>query len=310
MATSKVVYVDRIPCEWTEQKLRQVLMPIAEVHRIVLLRKRNALFAGFDPRSLETLAASSMQALVEAADLQAAECIVRALSSEAPVPTGDNNEVLAASYSKNQELRDRGSGGAHRSAAGGDGARSNRILLITVQNPTYPISTDFVHGIFSTYGLVEKIVIFVKPIGLQCLVQFASLEEAIEARKTLNGLSIFPDCCGLVINYSNLQQELIVKENGPRAKDFLNPDLPDASSDEPVNPVADPHIAAGKARSQSVDGEQPDDQQATARDVVSPVLLVCNLRESVTCDNLFNLFSCYGNVVRVKKLSSKPVRAG
>lgn len=34
--------------------------------------------------------------------------------------------------------------------------------------------------------------------------QFASLEEAIEARKTLNGLSIFPDCCGLVINYSKL----------------------------------------------------------------------------------------------------------
>lgn len=163
-----MVYLDRIPCDWTEQTLRQVLMPIGDVHKIVLLRKRNALFAGFDPRTLEPARSSSMQALVEAADLDAAERIVRVLS-ETPVAAGDNNEVVTASYSKNQELRDRGVGGSsgrqHRQA--GDGARSNRILLVTVQNPTYPITTDFVHDIFSTYGVVEKVVIFVKPIGLQ-----------------------------------------------------------------------------------------------------------------------------------------------
>jgi polypyrimidine tract-binding protein 2 len=161
------VYLDHIPSDWTEQTLRQVLMPIGDVLKIVLLRKRNALFAGFDSRTLEAARSSSMQALVEAADLDAAERIVRVLN-ETPVPTGDNNEVLAASYSKNQELRDRGVGGGGRQYRhAGDGARSNRILLITVQNPTYPITTDFIHDIFSTYGVVEKVVIFVKPIGLQ-----------------------------------------------------------------------------------------------------------------------------------------------
>lgn len=107
----------------------------------------------------------------------------------------------------------------------------------------------------------------------------------------------------------NRQQELIVKENGPRSKDFLNPDLPEAASDEPVNPVTDPNAAGASLRKHSIDGENVEDEQNGGRDGASPVLLVCNLRESVTCDNLFNLFSCYGNVVRIKKLSSKPVRA-
>jgi hypothetical protein len=105
------------------------------------------------------------------------------------------------------------------------------------------------------------------------------------------------------VTLDRLQQELIVKENGPRTKDFLNPDLPEAASDEPVNPVTDPNAAGPSLRKHSIDAEYGEEEQGGA----SPVLLVCNLRESVTCDNLFNLFSCYGNVVRIKKLSSKPV---
>lgn len=94
-------------------------------------------------------------------------------------------------------------------------------------------------------------------------------------------------------------QELFVKENGLRTRDFLQPDLPPAEHDSPVNPGVD---WSNQATANGFD------QPAEANAGVSPVLLACNLRESVTCDQLFNLFSCYGNVARVKKLIGKPVR--
>lgn len=129
---------------------------------------------------------------------------------------------VTASFSKNQELHDRAppharaSGSRHHSHSHHHHARHgaernekpNRILLVTIQNPTYPITTDLVHSVFSGYGAVEKVVVFVKPIGLQTLVQFAALDDAVYAKSALAGLSIFPDCCSLQINFSNLPVRL------------------------------------------------------------------------------------------------------
>jgi hypothetical protein len=41
----------------------------------------------------------------------------------------------------------------------------NRILLITIHNPLYPITVDVLHQVFSPHGFVEKIVIFQKSAG-------------------------------------------------------------------------------------------------------------------------------------------------
>lgn len=94
-----------------------------------------------------------------------------------------------------------------------------------------------------------------------------------------------------------------MKENGPRTKDFTNPDLPLATEKEAA---AAP--AGVVAELNSVDPLAVVPPAAPGREAVSPVLLVCSLRENVTCDHLFNLFSCYGNVIRVKKLHNNPVR--
>lgn len=47
----------------------------------------------------------------------------------------------------------------------------NRILLITIHNPLYPITVDVLHQVFSPHGFVEKIVTFQKSAGqlLFCL---------------------------------------------------------------------------------------------------------------------------------------------
>lgn len=95
-----------------------------------------------------------------------------------------------------------------------------------------------------------------------------------------------------------------MKENGPRTKDFTNPDLPLATEKEAAA------VGAGAVTKLNlVDSLAVAPPAAPGgREAVSPVLLVCSLRENVTCDHLFNLFSCYGNVIRVKKLHNNPVR--
>uniref|UniRef100_K3XA80 RRM domain-containing protein n=1 Tax=Globisporangium ultimum (strain ATCC 200006 / CBS 805.95 / DAOM BR144) TaxID=431595 RepID=K3XA80_GLOUD len=277
MTTSKVLYFDQLPPHWTARDLAEALAPLAEapqITRSVFLHKRNALYAGFHPSSHEIIPSAPIPALAEIVDLDTAVRLMETLTATPlTIDHADGTSaVVAVSYSKNQELHDRipppsGHGRHRRNHA--DINKANRILLVTVQNPTYPITTELMHGIFKGYGAVEKIVIFVKPIGLQ--------------------------------------QELIVKENGLRTRDFTNPDLPAASDgrDTAASPVADLDIFG-----QSLPAGVMPAIAVSGRDaVVSPVLLVCSLREKVTCDNLFNLFSCYGNVVRVKKLSAKPDHA-
>lgn len=106
-----------------------------------------------------------------------------------------------------------------------------------------------------------------------------------------------------------------MKENGPRSKDFTNPTLPLATDKDAVAATS----AAGASMTSAtftpevfaldpLTAALAPAVASPGREAVSPVLLVCSLRESVTCDHLFNLFSCYGNVIRVKKLSNKAVR--
>jgi polypyrimidine tract-binding protein 2 len=44
-------------------------------------------------------------------------------------------------------------------------SQPNRILLITIHNPLYPITADVLHQVFSSYGVIEKIVTFQKSAG-------------------------------------------------------------------------------------------------------------------------------------------------
>jgi hnRNP-L/PTB/hephaestus splicing factor len=105
----------------------------------------------------------------------------------------------------------------------------NRILLITIHNPLYPITVDVLHQVFSPHGFVEKIVTFQKSAGLQALLQFQSQQSAMQARNTLQGRNIYDGCCTLDIQFSNLQ-ELQVNLNNERTRDYTNANLPSEQS--------------------------------------------------------------------------------
>lgn len=179
LMTSKVLFFDRLPSHWTERDLTQALAPV-EIVKSVIMRKRNALFTSFSPTTLEITKNAANQALVEVADVDTAVRVVKALEAKPLIvaqqedSSNSSSMAITASYSKNQELHERQlptTRGRHHHHRGrhndADAEKANRILLVTVQNPTYPVTTDLVHSIFKGFGAVEKVVIFIKPIGLQ-----------------------------------------------------------------------------------------------------------------------------------------------
>eukprot|EP00026_Physarum_polycephalum_P006252 Phypoly_transcript_06294.p1 GENE.Phypoly_transcript_06294~~Phypoly_transcript_06294.p1 ORF type:complete len:441 (+),score=88.08 Phypoly_transcript_06294:347-1669(+) len=242
-------------------------------------------------------------------------------------------------FSSHQELSSSSGVIATHEADGPAGSSSpNRILLVTINNAMYPITVDILYQVFGSHGMVEKIVIFSKTKGLQALIQYNSVAAATSAKDTLNGQNIYTNgSCQLQIQYSKLQTELTVTANNERTKDFTKalPSIaPDVSAPGmpggPVRPGAHHTVPGGLVGGGLGMGPFVPGMPGGA-EFYSPgipqygfggpnafvnssqfnsVLLVSNLNEEkITCTALFNLFSSYGNVLRVKILHNKPDHA-
>ncbi|KAM0909306.1 hypothetical protein ACQ4PT_014881 [Festuca glaucescens] len=185
----------------------------------------------------------------------------------------------------------------------------------------YPITVEVLHQVFKAYGFVEKIVTFQKSAGFQALIQYQSRQEAVEAFGALHGRNIYDGCCQLDIQYSNLS-ELQVHFNNDRSRDFTNPSLPTEQRPRPSQqgfpdpsglyafqqPGA-PFAQMGRAAmiAAAFGGSLPPGVSGTNERCT---LIVSNLNtEQTNEDKLFNLFSLYGNIVRIKVLRNKPDHA-
>lgn len=119
----------------------------------------------------------------------------------------------------NSNFNNRNSGGGGGGRAGFE-EKPNHILLITVMNPAYPITTDVIHTICSPSGKVLRIVIFKKN-GVQAMVEFDSLEAAERAKQSLNGCDIYSGCCTLKIEFAK-PTRLNVYKNDTESWDYTN----------------------------------------------------------------------------------------
>ncbi|KAF5444549.1 hypothetical protein F2P56_033673 [Juglans regia] len=199
----------------------------------------------------------------------------------------------------------------------------NRILLVTIHHMLYPITVDVLHQVFSPHGFVEKVVTFQKSAGFQALIQYQSRQSAVVARTALQGRNIYDGCCQLDIQFSNLD-ELQVNFNNERSRDFTNPNLPTEQKGRSPQPgygdaggmyalqasgrgVAFPQMANAAAIAAAFGGGLPPGISGTNDRCT---VLVSNLNpDRIDEDKLFNLFSIYGNIVRIKLLRNKPDHA-
>lgn len=296
---SKVIHVRNVGQEIAENDLLQLLQPFGAVSKLVMLRAKN-------------------QALLQMYDMSSAVSALQYYSNVQPSVRGRN---VYMQFSSHQELTTADQGPQGRKD---QDLEPNRILLVTIHHMLYPITVEVLHQVFTPHGFVEKIVTFQKSAGFQALIQYQSLQFAVQARNTLQGRNIYDGCCQLDIQYSNLN-ELQVNYNNDRSRDFTNPSLPSEQRGRSsqlgygdTGGLYALHPSGGRA----VTMAQMNNAAAVAAAFGSGLppgisgsnerctILVSNLNtDKIDEDKLFNLFSMYGNIVRIKLLHNKPDHA-
>ena len=114
------------------------------------------------------------------------------------------------------------------------GEQPNHVLLLTVLNPTYPITCEVLHTITLPFGKLLRVVIFKKN-GVQAMLEFDSLESAQRAKDSLHGCDIYSACCTLKIEYAK-PSKLNVYKNDSESFDYTNPVLGKGLGGEQVAP--------------------------------------------------------------------------
>ncbi|KAK9678722.1 hypothetical protein RND81_11G229300 [Saponaria officinalis] len=292
---SKVIHVRNVGQEITESDLLQLAQPFGSVNKLVMLRTKN-------------------QALLQMQDLASAISLVDCFTNSQPSVRGRN---VYMQFSSHQELTTNQNPGRKSDTD----EEPNRILLVSIHNVLYPMTVDVLNQVFSPYGFVEKIITFQKSAGFQALIQFQTRQSATSAMSALHGRNIYDGCCQLDIQYSNLS-DLQVNYNNERSRDFTNPDLPSEQRGRSSQSgygdgggMYGVHGAGGSGYQQMgnaaamaafAGGLPPGVSGMNDRCTV----IVSNLNpDKIDEDKLFNLFSLYGNIVRIKLLRSKPDHA-
>uniref|UniRef100_A0A673SYD2 Heterogeneous nuclear ribonucleoprotein L like n=1 Tax=Suricata suricatta TaxID=37032 RepID=A0A673SYD2_SURSU len=104
-----------------------------------------------------------------------------------------------------------------------DPSGGNKVLLLSIQNPLYPITVDVLYTVCNPVGKVQRIVIF-KRNGIQAMVEFESVLCAQKAKAALNGADIYAGCCTLKIEYAR-PTRLNVIRNDNDSWDYTKPYL-------------------------------------------------------------------------------------
>jgi len=219
-------------------------------------------------------------------------------------------------------------------------ASSSRVLLVHVVNLMYPVSIEMLHTVFARHGTVEKIVTFQKDQSVfQAMVQLSQPAEAAQALQLLDSCNLFTGCNTLKIQYSTFG-ELTVKYNNAKTRDFINHDLPtgpDSLNGQMEKPFGnnlgnfsgvptpafpgmngnrgpgefgfeqnnlDPYNSMGMNNQINWQNGSQQGQQVSQNQTV----IICYhlTPDRLSVDQLFNLFSFYGLVTRIKIMQNKP----
>uniref|UniRef100_A0AAQ5XC12 RRM domain-containing protein n=1 Tax=Amphiprion ocellaris TaxID=80972 RepID=A0AAQ5XC12_AMPOC len=193
----------------------------------------------------------------------------------------------------------------------------NKVLLLSIQNPLYPITTDVLYTVCNPIGSVLRIVIF-KRNGIQAMVEFESIQCAQKAKAALNGADIYAGCCTLKIEYARPTRLNVIK-NDNESWDYTKPELqksfvnfdcvPHSGPPCPLLPL--PNNSRYKLTSVDVPDmvsyPLPQSSSSYSGHAPSSVAMVSGLHPSkMNCTRIFNLFCLYGNIEKVKFMKSVP----
>ncbi|XP_034754075.1 heterogeneous nuclear ribonucleoprotein L-like [Etheostoma cragini] len=208
----------------------------------------------------------------------------------------------------------------------------NKVLLLSIQNPLYPITTDVLYTVCNPIGSVLRIVIF-KRNGIQAMVEFESVQCAQKAKAALNGADIYAGCCTLKIEYARPTRLNVIK-NDNESWDYTKPYLVrrDRGKGRQRQAILGEHPSSysgdngygapcpllplpGNSRYKLSSVDVPDmvsypapqSSSSYSSHAPSSVAMVSGLHSSkMNCTRIFNLFCLYGNIEKVKFMKSVP----
>ncbi|SOV12189.1 polypyrimidine tract binding protein, putative [Plasmodium gaboni] len=191
-------------------------------------------------------------------------------------------------------------------------AECSKVILVSVINLHYPVDIELIYYLFSKCGTVEKIITFSRnPVLYQALIQFDNIETAKEAIKTLHNRNIYDGCNTINIQYSFLK-ELVIKGNNSSSWDYT---LSSEKKTKNYPEIQNSHGVLPTPTRKSIDSELYQLMEKKFKLVdfekmnpsKTPVLICYNIpKEYTDVNKLFNLFSIYGFVTRIKILREKP----
>ncbi|XP_016102602.1 heterogeneous nuclear ribonucleoprotein L-like [Sinocyclocheilus grahami] len=259
------------------------------------------------------------QALVEFEEVQSADRCV-ACGSQEPVYIAGQQAYF--NYSTSKRIT--------RPTNADDPNSGNKVLLLSIQNPLYPITTDVLYTVCNPIGSVLRIVIF-KRNGIQAMVEFESIQNAQKAKAALNGADIYAGCCTLKIEYAR-PSRLNVIRNDNDSWDYTKPFLlrrergkgrqrqailgehPSSYSDNGYGSHCPLLPLPGNNRFKRGSHDVPEvvayplpQTSSYMSHTSSSVAMVSGLHPAkMNCTRIFNLFCLYGNIEKVKFMKSVP----
>uniref|UniRef100_A0A8C7WLK9 RRM domain-containing protein n=1 Tax=Oncorhynchus mykiss TaxID=8022 RepID=A0A8C7WLK9_ONCMY len=234
------------------------------------------------------------QALVEFEMVESADKCVACGSSEAVYIAG---QQAFFNYSTSKRIT--------RPTNSDNPNSGNKVLLLSIQNPLYPITTDVLYTVCNPIGSVMRIVIF-KRNGIQAMVEYPFCLCAQKAKAALNGADIYAGCCTLKIEYAR-PTRLNVIRNDNESWDYTKPYLVRRGSHCPLLPL--PGNSRYKLSSHDIPEvvAYPLPQSSSYNHGSSSVAMVSGLHPAkMNCTRIFNLFCLYGNIEKVKFMKSVP----
>ncbi|KAG5335471.1 PTBP1 protein, partial [Acromyrmex heyeri] len=248
---SRVIHIRNIPNEVTEAEIIHLGLPFGRVTNVLVLKGKNQAFLEMGD---ENAAATMVNYYATGVAQLRGRAVYVQFSNHRELKTDQthsNNAVSSptndvANTSENSNNQVAIAGQNQVSGPGETQGGPNTVLRVIVEHLLYPITLDILYQIFTRYGKVLKIVTFTKNSSFQALIQYADMLSAQTAKfevekavalnlpllKSLDGQNVYNSCCTLRIDYSKMQN-LNVKYNNDKSRDYTNPNLPtgDASLD-------------------------------------------------------------------------------
>jgi len=322
---SRVVHIRSLPNDVSETDIIQLGMPFGKMSNVLLMRQKSQAFLEFAEESCAVNMVSYFKQ--NPAQVHMQSCYVQ-FSNHKELKTDSSNSQNTSAQAALQAAQ------GLLGAGGGNSGPNTTILRVIVDNLLYPVTLDVLHQLFSRFGKLLKMIIFNKNNTFQALIQFADPLSAATAKDSLDGQNIYNGCNTLKIDYSRMNN-LQVKYNSDKSRDFTRPDLPTGDGlglmdqgnmgmggmgggsgggmgsgagvlgSGGMNPMSVGNLGGGFNFNNNL-GNRMGNMGMGGGQSGTPCILVSNFdEEKATPEALFTLFGVYGNVHRVKILFNK-----